>query len=261
MLSSMPWFPLLSVMRDASSAVMKSFTEGFSISEKPDETPVTSADLEANRIILEGLKKYFPAIPVVSEETASEPWDVRRTWKRFFLIDPIDGTSEFVAHRNDFTVNIALIEDGVVSLGLVSAPATGELFVGGDHQAFTLNLYSLEESSYQSLKRDSRFSPHNPKNSPPPKVLVSALHKDGPTMDFVAAVGGLSIEVGSSLKFCRIADGFADYYPRCKPLHEWDIAAGHGVLKAAGGNVYRLGTIEEVHYGTQFLETPAFEAY
>jgi len=261
MLSSMPWFPLLSVMRDASAAVMNAFTEGFSISEKPDETPVTSADLEANRIILEGLKKYFPAIPVVSEETASELWDVRRTWKRFFLIDPIDGTSEFVAHRNDFTVNIALIEDGVVSLGLVSAPATGELFVGGDHQAFILNLYSLEESSYQCLQRESRFSPHNTKNRSQPKVLVSALHKDGPTMDLVAAVGGVPIEVGSSLKFCRIADGFADYYPRCKPLHEWDIAAGHGVLKAAGGNVYCLGTTEEVHYGSQFLETPAFEAY
>ena len=261
MLSSMPWFPLLSVMRDASAAVMNAFIEGFSISEKPDETPVTSADLEANRIILEGLKKYFPAIPVVSEETASELWDVRRTWKRFFLIDPIDGTSEFVAHRNDFTVNIALIEDGVVSLGLVSAPATGELFVGGDHQAFILNLYSLEESSYQCLQRESRFSPHNTKNRSQPKVLVSALHKDGPTMDLVAAVGGVPIEVGSSLKFCRIADGFADYYPRCKPLHEWDIAAGHGVLKAAGGNVYCLGTTEEVHYGSQFLKTPAFEAY
>lgn len=240
---------------------MKAFREGFSVEQKPDDTPVTSADLESNRILTAALRTNFPDIPIVSEETAKDSWALRRTWNRFFLVDPIDGTSEFVAHRNDFTLNIALVEDGLVTLGLVGAPATGELFVGCGDDAFTLSLSSLDIRSAKPLRHVSAIDPLKGKLPADAKVLVSALHRDRETLDFVSNAGGVALPVGSSLKFCRIADDSGDYYPRLKKLHEWDIAAGHGVLKAAGGNVYALGTRDELRYGSESLETPAFEAY
>lgn len=253
--------PLLPAMRDAGVVVMKAFREGFSVKRKPDDTPVTSADLESDRILTAALRAEFPEIPVISEETAKDLWAVRRTWKKFFLVDPIDGTSEFVAHRNDFTLNIALVENGFVTLGLVGAPATDELFIGCGNAAFVLKLSDPDIRLSKPLRHVPAIDPLKGTLPAGARVLVSALHRDKETLDFVSNAGGTALPIGSSLKFCRIADGSGDYYPRLKKLHEWDIAAGHGVLKAAGGNVYALGTRDELRYGSETLETPAFEAY
>lgn len=249
--------PILRAVRAASRAVLHIYQGAFEVQMKEDHSPVTAADLAANAILLEALAIHYPSVPVVSEESLPPELE----GNSFFLVDPIDGTSDFVKRRDEFTVNVALVEDGFVRAGIVSAPALDELFCGvvGDG-AWAGPLYD-GRATLSRLPPRAPFSPRSPGDQTV-RVLCSVSHRDPHTDALIAALPKAEpLSVGSSLKFCRLAQGKADYYPRKASLHEWDIAAGHAILKAAGGNVYNAGTLEEVRYGNAGFATPFFEAY
>ncbi|MBP5246281.1 MAG: 3'(2'),5'-bisphosphate nucleotidase CysQ [Fibrobacter sp.] len=257
MQNPIPYGDLLPAIREASAKEMLYYNNGYDVQIKSDETPVTSADLASNRILVDALQKLYPEIPVVSEEFDKPNPEVLRN--AFFLVDPLDGTSDFISGRKEFTVNVALVERGKVVLGIVAVPALNELFYGYRDRAFCTSLSDVELGNVKELHLSGRYRPFMPGRKP--RVLVSVSHAEPQTEDHLRKIAGEEIPVGSSLKFLRIADGFADYYPRAVSLHEWDIAAGHGVLKAAGGNVYRFGTENEVEYGQKDFVCPPFEAY
>jgi 3'(2'), 5'-bisphosphate nucleotidase len=216
--------------REAGEAIMQVYAQDFAVDTKADDSPLTAADLAAHRIIVEGLDLLTPDIPVLSEEDADIPWATRRTWRRLWLVDPLDGTREFVKKNGEFTVNIALIEDGVPTLGVVYAPALDYLVhAERDRGAF------LREAG-----GDIALATQKPAAAPL-RVAASRSHLDDRTRRALERLGDHErLGLGSSLKFCRIAEGRVDFYPRFGPTSEWDTAAGQCVLEAAGGAV--LGT-------------------
>lgn len=260
--------PILHSVQAASQAALAIYRSAFAVQLKDDRTPVTEADLAADRILRRDLAQAFPGIPVVTEESDA-PFPAGQAPRAFFLVDPIDGTSDFVMRRDEFTVNVAYIEDGLPVLGVVSAPALGVMYAG----IFGLGAWKMPlegpwfiegipAPGTTELRLPSpHFAPGIAWNAPV-RVLASVSHGDVATDALIAAVpGAVRVQVGSSLKFCHVAEGKADYYPRCISLNEWDIAAGHAVLMAAGGGVYRVSTTEQVRYGNANFKVPAFEAY
>lgn len=206
---------------------------GIDLSHKADNSPLTAADLAAHRCIVDGLAELTPDIPVLSEESAHEvPNDERRRWTRLWLVDPLDGTREFVKRNGEFTVNIALIEDGVATFGVIQAPVTGLLWWGDRaHGAYRRDIDGNEMA----------LSVRSPAVAPL-RVAASRSHRDARTEAFMAKMAAArgateDVGVGSSLKFCRIADGAIDIYPRFGPTSEWDTAAGQIIVEAAGGSV------------------------
>ena len=212
----------------AGQAIMKIYQGAFAFEQKADHSPVTQADVAAEDIILQDLAKNFPTIPVVSEEQHAEGIPVV-TGDTFFLVDPLDGTREFISRNGEFTVNIALIHLGLPIMGVVYAPATGEIFTGFvGSVAQKAKVPTLEFSLIRARAR------------PPagPCVVASRSHLDAETQNYIATQNPASINnAGSSLKFCRLAEGVADLYPRFGRTMEWDTAAGHAVLLAAGGRL------------------------
>ena len=198
---------------------------------KADSSPVTIADLAANKIIIDGLRKLTPNIPILSEENNNISYDIRKTWHQWWIVDPLDGTKEFIAGNADFTVNIALVEDGAVCFGIVFIPATKSCYVGGkqlgawriDHQgnkqAIQVAKASPSQLSIVASRRHGSMKQH---------LLLTALQQKTKT---------ILKNAGSSLKFCLLADGSADCYPRFAPTCQWDTAAAQGVLEGAGGKV------------------------
>lgn len=217
----------------AGRAVLEIYERGPEVKVKPDSSPLTDADLASERIILARLAKLAPGVPVVSEEASSE--DMPPVGERFFLVDPLDGTKEFLNRNGEFTVNIALIEKGEPMLGVVYAPAKGRLFWGergqGAGHGHVAPDAKAESVAWQPLS--VRMCPEEGAI-----VVASRSHRDLVTDAWLAAqkVGAL-VSAGSSLKFCLLACGEADLYPRFGRTMEWDTAAGHAVLAAAGGRV------------------------
>jgi 3'(2'),5'-bisphosphate nucleotidase len=202
---------------------------------KPDGSPVTAADTEAETVILAGLAEAFPGVPVLSEELAARTGaPAGPLGPRFFCVDPMDGTKEFLRRNGQFTVNIALIENGSPVAGAVLAPATGRLWLA-DRKAHVATVPTLEHGDAEVAWRPIQT------RACPPEGLVavrSSSHGDGETEAFLAAPGiARRMPLGSSLKFCRLAEGLADVYPRLGCTMEWDTAAGQAVLEAAGGHV------------------------
>ena len=226
----------------------------FEVRAKSDDSPVTEADEAADRIIGAGLRAAFPDIPVVTEEDAGSHVGGHR---RFFIVDPLDGTRDFVNRRTDFTVNIALVEDGVPAIGIVHAPAKGRLFR-------TLPSGPVQEDVDPDGRpvdgSERAIACRRPDNAAL-DVVASKSHRDQATDDFIArfAVGGFKA-AGSSLKFCLVAAGEADFYPRLGRTMEWDTAAGHAVLRAAGGTVLDFATLAPLAYGKPGYENPHFLA-
>lgn len=202
---------------------------------KADQSPVTAADEAAEATILEGLARLLPGVPVVAEEACEValPPDPGAT---FLLVDPLDGTREFVAGRTDYTVNIALVQDGTPILGVVGAPALDLIWRGTlGRGAERLTVAAGADPRDARDRRPIHCRAHPPRN---PIAVVSRSHLDPATQAFVAALPDPVLqESGSALKFCRVAEGEADVYPRLAPTKEWDIAAGHAVLAAAGGTM------------------------
>ena len=223
---------LAGVAVSAGPAVMEVYAAGGQAWSKSDGSPVTVADERAEAIICAMLARSVPPTPIVAEEAMSLGKQVAVA-NRFLLVDPLDGTKEFVAHNGEFTINVALIEEGKPVAGAVFAPALGQLWFGGEH-AFVSNA-----AVGDALPRRSAWRPISTRR-PPAKmvVLASRSHSDAQTEDFLARLPVAERQSkGSSLKFCVIAEGLADVYPQFGPTMEWDTAAGDAVLRAAGGVV------------------------
>jgi 3'(2'), 5'-bisphosphate nucleotidase len=229
----------------------------FDVRSKGDASPVTEADEAADAIISAGLRAAFPEVPLITEEQAASH---AQTASTFFIVDPLDGTKEFVQRRGDFTVNIAYVQNGVPTHGVVYAPAKGRLFytpaVGG----------SVEEMGPfdLTLKEPPRLKPIHvatPDNAAL-MVVASKSHRDQATDDYISRYQVRDMtSAGSSLKFCLVATGEADLYPRLGRTMEWDTAAGDAVLRGAGGRVVRFDDHTPLGYGKPGWDNPFFIAY
>jgi 3'(2'), 5'-bisphosphate nucleotidase len=229
---------------EAGQAIMKVYRTPVEVISKSDGSPVTLADRQANQIILRHLATT--RLPVISEETPAETFANRKQWEQVWMVDPLDGTREFLSGSGEFTVNIALIERGQPVLGIIYAPASGKLWtgMGGDPQ---------------TLKKTGEPG-HGP------IIGISRSHREPKTQALIHRIfehygGGKTRTVGSSLKFCELAEGLMNIYPRCTPIFEWDTAAGHAILRAAGGEVYSLEDYKPLVYNKENLQTPPFIAF
>jgi 3'(2'), 5'-bisphosphate nucleotidase len=225
--------PLTDIVVQAGAAILAVSRSTMQVTDKSDGSPVTEADMAAHRIIAEGLNKLVPNVPTLSEERtdlAARPYK-----NSFFLVDPLDGTKEFVAGRDEFTVNVALITHGTPVLGIIAAPALGLVWRGVVGRGAERLLMTKDGKARSAQPIHTR--PH-----PGPRtawiVAVSRSHGDKRTEAFIAArPGAIRQALGSAVKFGRIAEGGADIYPRLSPTSEWDVAAGHAVVTAAGGRI------------------------
>ncbi|MBP7001645.1 3'(2'),5'-bisphosphate nucleotidase CysQ [Amaricoccus sp.] len=241
---------------EAGAAIMEVYDgPDLGVKAKADASPVTVADERADALISAGLAAAFPEIPVVTEEQAASHGVSAAT---FFLVDPLDGTKEFVQRRGDFTVNIALIEDGVPTRGVVYAPAIGRLF-------YTLaDGRSVEETGAHAVERQGEVRPLEVSDPDPAALVVvaSKSHRDQATDDYIGRYAVKDFRsAGSSLKFCLVAAGEADLYPRLGRTMEWDTAAGQAVLLGAGGKVVRFDDHTPLTYGKAGFENPFFIAH
>jgi 3'(2'), 5'-bisphosphate nucleotidase len=227
---------------EAGRLVMTVFNADIIIRRKLDASPVTDADRASEKLILDGLRSHFPDIPCVAEEEASEGAAPRELGHTFFLVDPLDGTKEFIDRHTDFTVNIALIRNGKPELGVVYAPCTRRFFSGRPGAA-----YAIEVSPEHQMTGRRRIEVRE--GQVPLGIVASRSHRTPETNDFIRQVQAAEIvSVGSSLKFCLIASAEADVYPRFGRTMEWDTAAGDAVLRAAGG-ITRTTDSKPLAYG------------
>ena len=243
---------LVGLAHEAARAVMNVYAQPIEVEIKEDASPVTRADREAEAIILEGLARLEPTIPVIAEEAFSRG-DAQAVGDAFFLVDPLDGTREFISRNGEFTVNIALVIDNVPTIGVIVAPALPRTFCGWEvGQAFEID----EADAYHAI--GARIP-----DAARVVAIASRSHHDAETDAYLSALGiAQTLSAGSSLKFCLVAAGEADVYPRFGPTCEWDIAAGHAILRAAGGDLCALDG-SAFRYGKQdrkFLN-PGFIAW
>ncbi len=239
----------------AGEEIMRYYGKTYNTEFKKDSSPVTDADIAANDIIVKELVKT--KLPIISEESVNLPYEERAKLKEYWLVDPLDGTKQFVRHEKEFTVNIARIVDNLPVEGVVYAPVFKKLYYGNMIDGAFLYDYNLKETSINKLplKSEKGLS-----------VVVSKSHLNEATKEFVEKLSKKSpnlrlCKVGSSLKFCCLAEGHSDIYPRIGAISEWDIAAGHAIIKASGGCVINLKTAKEVTYNKESLRTPDFTAF
>jgi 3'(2'), 5'-bisphosphate nucleotidase len=251
---------LLEAMVDAALAAGRAaheiYVAGFEVERKADQSPVTAADHAAEAIILEDLGQIAPSVPIVAEEEVAAG-RLPKIGSEFFLVDPLDGTKEFIQRNGDFTVNIALVREGTPVLGVVYAPVTGGLFIGNVLQGWALRSRQPTDSQVAAPRGRIcvRAAPVSGLT-----VVVSRSHATPETETYLTHYSVAErVSVGSSLKFCLVAAGEADLYPRLGPTMEWDTAAGHAVLVAAGGSVLAPGGAPLV-YGKPGLRNSFFIA-
>ena len=219
------------IVARAGAAIMRVYGDrDFAVQRKEDNSPLTLADLESQRHIIAGLTELTPDIPILSEESAQAPWAERKNWRELWVVDPLDGTREFVKRNGEFTVNIALVVEHEPVLGMIAAPALGLLYWG----AAGIGSFSHHRGAECLPIKVS--APQNPL-----RVVGSRSHLSAETEEYLTRLGPHTMTgIGSSLKFCLLAEGRADLYPRFGPTSEWDTAAGQALLEAAGGHVTRL---------------------
>jgi 3'(2'), 5'-bisphosphate nucleotidase len=239
---------LLNLTVEAGDAILEIYHSDFEIRSKVDSSPVTEADEKAEAIILTGLADFAPDIPAIGEEAYSAGVRPDISGGVFWLVDALDGTKEFINKRDEFTVNIALIENGLPVFGIVHAPAISRTFWGGSFGAFCKDGENTKKSIEARVPADDGLV-----------VVASRSHRDGEEEFLKDYVVKNVVNSGSSLKICLIAAGEADLYPRLGPTSEWDIAAGHAVLAAAGGSITQIdGT--PFRYGKDNILNPHFVA-
>lgn len=246
---------LVEISEAASKEIIKIYHTDFEAEYKADESPLTLADKNANQVIVNGLKENFPEIPIISEETKNSDYSERKHWKRCFIVDPLDGTKEFIKKNDEFTVNIALVENGKPILGVVYVPVVQVAYVGLVEEK---TAYKIEKGFRISISPSASY-----KNKTAVKVVASRSHNSPEVMEFVQELQerGKEIEfisAGSSLKFCLIAEGSADVYPRFGPTMEWDTAAAHAVVLAAGKQVLHHDKLTPLLYNKENLLNPWF---
>jgi len=246
--------PLLQIARTAGEQIMAIYnTEDIGQSLKADQSPVTLADLAAHNSLAPALKQLADW-PVVSEEDEAS-LTFRTTASRFWLIDPLDGTKEFIAKNGEFTVNIALIDQGRSVLGIVYAPVLGLLYWGGP----ALGAFRMQGGRTQAISVAQETD--QPNHAQQCRVVASKSHLNEATQKLIDKLGEVSlIQAGSSLKFCRVAEGTADIYPRLAPTCEWDTAAAQAILEGAGGVVLDFNSLMPLCYGKPEVLNPSFVA-
>ncbi len=227
---------------------------GPDVRTKADGSPVTAADEAADAVICAGLERLAPGVPIISEEQAARNRPTAIGRGSYFLVDPLDGTREFIAGRDEYTVNIALMTDGVPMLGIICAPALGLIWRGLVGRGADRQMRAAGAGAKPIPIRT------RPRPARGVAIVVSRSHLDAGTRAFVDGFAQATlVQSGSSIKFCRVAEGSADIYPRLAPTRDWDIAAGHAILKAAGGSVTAPDG-SPLRYGTAELLIPAFIA-
>ena len=236
---------VVDVARTAGSKILKVYArDDFGTRLKSDDSPLTEADLAAHHEIVEGLTQLDSSIPVLSEEAAAISWEERRQWTRYWLVDPLDGTKEFIKRNGEFTVNIALVEGHQAVLGVVYAPVLNVTYYGDDRGAFKLEGSAIEDAVAIKVK------PHQPGEIW--KVVGSRSHAGDSLVSFLEALGKHEmVSMGSSLKLCLVAEGAAHIYPRLGLTSEWDTAAAHAVVRAAGGEIVIADSDEPLQYNTK----------
>ena len=241
---------LIEIATEAGITIRKIYESGkFSTSIKSDRTPVTTADEEANKMILRGLNQQFPTIPAISEESENRVLEK----EAFFIIDPLDGTKGFLNKTNNFTVNIAFINNRAPEWGVIYSPISGELFYTSPNR---------ESFKYNYLKKTEKVKiSGNLENREALTLITSENNLVGRESKILKVDGEHdTLKIGSSIKFCRLAEGKADIYPRFGRTMEWDTAAGHAILKYAGGSLIDLNTKKELIYGKKEYENGSFIA-
>ena len=245
----------------AGSVIIEIYNKDFEIAFKGDESPLTIADQEANDRIGQVLNKT--AIPIISEESRQLSYDERKKWEYCWIVDPLDGTKEFIKKNDEFTVNIALIDNGKPVMGVIFAPALNELYYGNilEGKSFKANV-NLKDSLAIVHQNSRLIAPE--KNNQVYRVVGSRSHMNEDTLLFLDQLKEKSakkidvVSKGSSLKLCLVAEGSADAYPRFAPTMEWDIAAGHAICNAVGLKVLQQNSEEELKYNKENLLNPYF---
>ncbi|GAA0486997.1 3'(2'),5'-bisphosphate nucleotidase CysQ [Salinibacillus aidingensis] len=251
----------------AGQEIMDVYEQEYTVEVKDDDSPLTIADQRSHQTIVNGLEAAYPEIPILSEEGAEIPYQERKDWKQFWLVDPLDGTKEFIKKNGEFTVNIALIEGKYPTMGVIYAPALDTLYFGKKD----LGGYKLEDVSKTELQSEEDLIQKSQQlplttysdvthvvasrshMSEDTEAFIDSLKEDNKTVDVVSA--------GSSLKFCLVAEGKADYYPRYAPTMEWDTGAGQAIVEAAGGKVIRHEDEERFYYNRENLKNGWFLVY
>lgn len=263
----------------AGDAILKIYDKDFKVEYKEDESPLTAADKAAHEIIVQVLEET--PYPVLSEESVTIAYSDRKDWESYWLVDPLDGTKEFIKRNGEFTVNIALIENGIPMQGIVYVPVTRTLYFGdrnGAYKAVQGEQFQALEDLLEKLPEVGNFQRLEISGLPehPLRIVASKSHDNEETRQFIAALekkyGAIeAVSRGSSLKLCMVAEGSADIYPRIAPTMEWDTAAAHAVVNAAGGKVFKFDSevaaagficsndrIEELSYNKENLLNPFF---
>jgi len=244
--------PVCEIAKQAGAQIMKIYAEGFEIEEKKDHSPLTTADLASHTLIIEKLEKLTPDLPILSEESTSIPYSERSSWKNYWLIDPLDGTREFIKRNGEFTVNISLITEHSSSLGVVYIPVQDICYSASRNQG----AYKQEQNQ-AAQKIQVRVSAPTDK----PTICGSRSHAGKSLQALQEKIGKFDlISMGSSIKMCLVAEGVADIYPRFGPTSEWDTAAAHCVINEAGGVIVDT-TLKTLQYNTKdSLLNPSFLA-
>ncbi len=248
---------------DAGSAIMKVYeSSDFETVQKTDDSPLTKADKDSNEVILSYLTET--QIPIISEENKTMDYQVRKNWEICWMVDPLDGTKEFIKKNGEFTVNIALITNGEPILGVIYAPVTKELYFANVKESASYKIIMGEEGELPEnlFVSENQISTNNVLNNEI-RVVGSRSHMNDKTEEFIKTLEKEKKEVtivskGSSFKFCLVAEGKADIYPRFAPTMEWDTAAGHAICKALGYKVENLETKTELAYNKENLLNPFF---
>ncbi len=237
----LPIEALIDLAREAGEAILKIYNTDFSVYEKSDQSPLTEADMASHKVIVKGLAELTPEIPILSEESAHIPYETRRGWQRYWLVDPLDGTKEFIKRNGEFTVNIALIEGERPVWGVVHVPVSGVTYYGGA----SLGAFRQDDDG------DERAIAVCAERRDPARVAGSRSHAGESLQRYLDNLGSHEIvSMGSSLKLCLVAEGAADIYPRLGPTSEWDTAAAQAVVEGSGGRVTDL-EMRSLRYNTK----------
>lgn len=241
---------IVDIAQQAGDAIMKIYDKDFKIDYKDDKSPLTEADTKSNEIICDALEKAYPEIPILSEENKAEEYEVRKNWEYFWLIDPIDGTKEFIKKNGEFTVNIALIHNDTPVLGVVYAPALGDMYKAKKGEGAFKNGQKLPLEVNKTPEKSLR-------------VVASKSHLSEETQAFIDDLAKTTenieqVSKGSSLKLVMVAEGSADIYPRLAPTMEWDTAAADAVVRESGKMTYQFDNKEALIYNKEDLLNPWF---
>lgn len=247
---------------EAGKVIMQVYDTTFNVEMKEDKSPLTEADKRANDVINSYLVNT--EFPIISEENKQTNYETRKNWTTCWVVDPVDGTKEFIKRNGEFTVNIALVTNGKPELGVIYVPATKTLYVANvpAKEAFKTQLESHDASLEDVVKSATKLQPKSPESNPV-QIVGSRSHMSQETLDFVETIKktGKEVEVvskGSSLKFCLVAEGNADVYPRFAPTMEWDTAAGQAICNAVGIEVISQETNSTLLYNKENLLNPWF---